>query len=200
MGAHSAHPTSLPKTNPFTLHLHHTMQHTHQNINRAEAPAWGATSPYFTLRELTASATALRHGIDNTPTTAARHMLAILVERLLHPIRVAWQAPIIVTSGYRCPDLNRLVGGTPRSHHLLGCAADLTAGSRQANRLLFDLIQQMHRIQLIRYTQLIAEDNYRWLHLAYVPSDLRGQAIVCQQPTPVTADEVPAEVTIKDSS
>ena len=76
----------------------------------------------------------------------------------------------------------------------------ITAGSRQANRLLFDLIQQMHHAQLIRYTQLIAEDNYRWLHLAYVPSDLRGQAIVCQQPTPVTTDEVPAEVTIKDSS
>ena len=176
------------------------MEHTHQNISTPQAPRCGATSPYFTLRELTASATAQRYGIDNTPTQAASHMLSILVDRLLHPIRLAWQAPLIVTSGYRCPELNRLVGGTPRSHHLLGCAADITAGSRQANRLLFDLIQQMHHTQLIRYTQLIAEDNYRWLHLAYVPSDLRGQAIVCQQPTPVTADEVPAEVTIEDSS
>ena len=203
MGAHSAHPTSLLKTNPFTLHLHHTMQHTHQESARHESPLYGrgmGEASYFTLRELTASATAERQGIDNTPTTAARHMLAILVERLLHPIRLAWQAPIIVTSGYRCPELNRLVGGTPRSHHLLGCAADITAGSRQANRYLFDLIQQLHHAQLIRYTQLIAEDNYRWLHLSYVPSDLRGQSIVCQQPTPVTTDDVPAEVTIEDSS
>lgn len=155
---------------------------------------------YFTLSELTASATALNHGIDNTPTMAALHMLVLLVERLLLPIRLAWQAPIIVTSGYRCPQLNSLVGGVTHSHHMLGCAADITAGSHRSNRLLFNLICQMHHAQLIRYTQLIAEDDYRWLHLSYVPSDLKGQAIVCAPSNDDCHDTPHDTVPIDDSS
>ena len=132
---------------------------------------------YFCIEELTSSATALREGIDNRPGKCAYHLLHVLVEQLLDPIREAWGEPIVVSSGYRCKQLNELVGGAKHSHHLLGCAADIIAGNCADHRRLFRLIQQMQQEGLIRFTQLIAEDNYRWLHISYVPSDLRCQVI-----------------------
>ena len=132
---------------------------------------------YFTIKELTASSTALREGVDNHPTESAFHLLHVLVRQLLDPIREAWGAPIMVTSGYRCPRLNELVGGVTHSHHLLGCAADIICGSKADNNRLFDLIRQMHAEGKIRFTQLIREGDGRWLHLSYVPSDLKCQII-----------------------
>ena len=132
---------------------------------------------YFCIEELTASATALREGIDNRPTESACHLLHVLVDQLLDPIRKAWGAPIMVTSGYRCPRLNELVGGVTHSHHILGCAADIIAGNKADHRRLFNLIQQMQQQGQIRFTQLILEGDGRWIHVSYVPSDLRCQVI-----------------------
>ena len=132
---------------------------------------------YFSLDELCASATAQREGIDNRPPKCAYYLLHVLVDQLLDPIREAWGEPIVVSSGYRCKELNALVGGAQHSHHLLGCAADLIAGSKADHQRLFQLIQQMQQEGRIKFTQLIAEDNYRWLHISYVPSDLRCQVI-----------------------
>mgnify|MGYP003188827227 CR=1 FL=1 len=70
-----------------------------------------------------------RDGIDNSLTPVARRMVTILVEMLLDPLRRVWGSPIVISSGYRCPELNILIGGAKHSHHLLGCAADLIAGS-----------------------------------------------------------------------
>jgi hypothetical protein len=72
---------------------------------------------YFTLYELTKSATASRCGIDNTPTEAIIKNLHELVVNVLDPLRLAWGQPIIVGSGYRCPKLNKLVGGAKNSQH-----------------------------------------------------------------------------------
>ena len=132
---------------------------------------------YFKFSELTASATAERLAIDNTPPHAARKMLTILIEQLLDPIRRRYGAPIIVTSGYRCPTLNTAVGGVPNSHHIIGCAVDITTGSTENNRKLFVLIIDMQTTHRLRFTQLIAEEGYRWLHISYVPGMLRNQVI-----------------------
>ena len=82
-----------------------------------------------------------------------------------------------MSSGYRCKELNALVGGVKNSHHMLGCAADIIAGNKADHRRLFNLIQQMQREGKIRFTQLIWEGDGRWLHVSYVPSDLRCQVI-----------------------
>ncbi len=132
---------------------------------------------HFTIQELTASATALREGIDNRPTECAFHLLHVLVEQLLDPVREAWGKPIVVSSGYRCKQLNELIGGVKNSHHILGCAADIIAGNRADHRRLFALIQKMQEEGKIRFTQLIWEGGGRWIHLSYVPSDLRCQVI-----------------------
>ena len=97
---------------------------------------------YFTIQELTASATALREGIDNRPSKCAYHLLHVLVQQLLDPIREAWGEPIVVSSGYRCKELNTLIGGVKNSHHILGCAADIIAGNRADHRRLFKLIRR----------------------------------------------------------
>ena len=51
---------------------------------------------YFCVEEMISSATALREGIDNRPPTSAYHLLHVLVEQLLDPIREAWGEPIVV--------------------------------------------------------------------------------------------------------
>ena len=132
---------------------------------------------YFSIPELCDSATALREGIDNRPSKCAYHLLHVLVDQLLDPIREAWGEPIVVSSGYRCKELNTLVGGVKNSHHTLGCAADIIAGNRADHRRLFKLIQQMQLQGQIRFTQLIWEGDGRWIHISYVPSDLRCQVI-----------------------
>ena len=154
---------------------------------------------YFSVEELCASATALREGIDNRPSKCAYHLLHVLIDQLLDPIREAWGKPIIVSSGYRCKELNTLIGGVKNSHHMLGCAADITApllspqggkksstmpehlpiggGREGANRRLFKLIQQMQQQGQIRFTQLIWEGDGRWIHISYVPGNLRCQVI-----------------------
>ena len=132
---------------------------------------------YFTIQELTASATALREGIDNRPSKCAYHLLHVLVDQLLDPIREAWGEPIVVSSGYRCKQLNALVGGVKNSHHILGCAADIIAGNRADHRKLFKMIQKMQQEGRIKFTQLIWEGNGRWIHISYVPGNLKCEVI-----------------------
>ena len=132
---------------------------------------------YFSVSELCASATALREGIDNRPNKCAYHLLHVLVDQLLDPIREAWGEPIVVSSGYRCKQLNALVGGAKYSHHILGCAADIIAGNKADHHRLFKLIVKMQQSGQIKFTQLIWESDGRWIHISYVPGDLRCQVI-----------------------
>ena len=132
---------------------------------------------HFSISELTSSATALREGIDNRPSKCAYHLLHVLVDQLLDPIREAWGESIVVSSGYRCKQLNALVGGVKNSHHILGCAADIISGTKADHRRLFKLIQQMQQEGRIKFTQLIFEGNGRWIHISYVPGNLKCQVI-----------------------
>lgn len=78
----------------------------------------------FTWKEMEHSETAEIYGIDNHP--GREEMMAIreLVKRLLQPLRIAYGKPIRISSGYRSPQLNKLVGGVPSSLHVKGEAAD----------------------------------------------------------------------------
>lgn len=118
---------------------------------------------YFTIKELTHSATAQRLGIDNTPPAGAVQALHELVDNVLDPLRKAWGGPIRVNSGYRCPELNKLVGGTPYSQHQRGEAADITVGSRAANRRLLSLIKRLD----LPVDQCIDEKGCRWIHVSH---------------------------------
>ena len=127
-------------------------------------------SKNFTLREMIQSVTAKRKNIDNYPGVYALAQLGELCRQILQPIRDAWGEPIIVSSGYRCYDLNRAVGGARNSDHLHGCAADIkTVGDIPArNHQLYDLIRRMYKDgKLPKLKQVIDEYGYDWLHVAY---------------------------------
>lgn len=128
---------------------------------------------YFTLKEMINSNTAKSKGIDNTPTWRVVLNLLELVQNVLDPIREAYKKPITVNSGYRCIELNRAVGSKDNSQHILGLAADITVGSREANKQLFEFIQS----NIKEWDQLINENNYQWIHISYNKNNNRKQVI-----------------------
>ena len=101
---------------------------------------------FFTLRELTKSDTAIRKGIKNVPSKSEENNLIALVENILDPLREAYGKPIIVTSGYRCEELNRLIGGSKTSQHRSGQAVDIRTiiDTPEENKKLYDLIIKLN--------------------------------------------------------
>jgi len=88
----------------------------------------GAISKNFSYKEFEASETADRLDICNIVTTAqVRDSIKALVETVLQPLRDAFGAPLEVNSGYRCPQVNKAVGGSATSQHVKGEAADIKA-------------------------------------------------------------------------
>lgn len=130
---------------------------------------------YFTMHELTASATALRKGISNTPDNVVRANLTALVSNVLDPLREAWEQPIIVTSGYRSEKLNRVVGGARKSQHVTGEAADIRTVSDKPsdNRKLFEKILELG----LPFDQLIDEYGYNWVHVSFSQKGNRRQVL-----------------------
>ena len=128
---------------------------------------------YFSFQEFERSDTAYRHGIDNTLPDKLKGNVAVLVDKVLDPLREAWGKPIAVTSGYRCAALNKAVGGSATSHHCKGMAADLTTGNRVENRKLFQLIMDLK----LPFTQLIDEKNFQWVHVSLDPEDVKRQVL-----------------------
>lgn len=123
-------------------------------------------SKNFTLEEMTASATAKRLGIDNTPNAKEQEELRKLCQNILQPIRDRRGSAITVTSGYRCEKLNKIVGGSATSQHRFGQAADITLGNPTLNKKLFNMIVDMINKKQIKVGQLIDEYGYRWLHIS----------------------------------
>lgn len=117
------------------------------------------------MNELCASPTARRRGISNMPAKFERENLEALVEHILDPLREAWGAPIVVTSGYRCYRLNQIVGGVKSSQHCTGQAADIRTLSDlpEENRKLRDLIVSLN----LPFDQLIDEFQCDWIHVSY---------------------------------
>lgn len=127
---------------------------------------------YFTLQELTKSDTAIAKKLDNTPDEQAIKNLNTLVDNVLDPLRKLYGKPIIVTSGYRSPEVNRSVNGSTSSQHSLGEAADISAGSKKENKKLFNLIKDN-----LPFDQLINEHDYSWVHVSYRDGRLRKQIL-----------------------
>ena len=127
------------------------------------------------MAEMTNSETAKKKGIKNEPDETQRRNIETLVNELLDKVRERWGKPLRVTSGFRCEKLNSAVGGVKKSHHTLGCAADIVAGTAKDNRLLYDMIVKSG----LKYTQLIGEKatatGCQWVHISYLKDSLRCQ-------------------------
>lgn len=126
---------------------------------------------YFTLEELLRSETAKKLRIQNLPSFEVVDNLKALRDSILNPLRSEFGSAIVVTSGFRSAKLNAAVGGSVRSQHMLGQAADIKASGAtvEANRRLFALIQSLG----LPFDQLIDERRYSWIHVSFSPRHRR---------------------------
>ena len=119
---------------------------------------------HFTVEEFERSSTADRLGIDNRVPEALLPNLKTLCEVVLEPLRAFTGKPIVISSGYRCPALNRAVGGASQSQHLRGEAADLHLPSTAEGRAWFRWLMDN-----TTFDQLIWEHNRQgtcWIHVS----------------------------------
>lgn len=130
---------------------------------------------YFKLSEFINSATANRLGIDNIPSFEVVDNLNRLAD-YLDGIRAKFGKPILVSSGYRCPMLNKAVGGVVNSQHLKGLAADLVCSDIEK---LLSIIRETKG-----FDQVITEHNKGsksyWIHVSVAPvfGKPRNQVII----------------------
>ena len=125
----------------------------------------------FTLEELCASQTAKAKGIKNQPGTQEIVCLTALTQAVLQPLREWWCKPIVIGSGYRCPALNKAVGGVSNSQHMKGQAVDLFIdGDKAKGQRWFEYIRNH-----LPFDQLIWEHNSKtgayWVHVSFVYPD-----------------------------
>lgn len=136
---------------------------------------------YFTFTEFERSEKATQYAILNRIPDALKANVAALVDNVLDPLREAWGGPIDVSSGYRCPQLNKVVGGAVASQHMKGEAADIWIFTRDsqgnivknadgkaivdrtANRRIFQMIQELG----LPFDQLIDEHDFAWVHVSH---------------------------------
>jgi len=131
---------------------------------------------HFGLREFVISKTALDHGLDNTPPDEAVENLRALCVHTLEPLRKALGLPVIITSGYRCRQLNRLlVRHSDRSQHMNGEAADFYVGWNGSENekptrwaLLIKAFRQIITDDSIAFDQCIIYPSF--IHVSYVRS------------------------------
>ena len=127
---------------------------------------------HFNLSEFVRSDTATRLGIDNSindPEIIAN--IKNLCEHVLEPLRAYANCPIIINSGYRCPQLNAAVGGSRRSQHMKGEACDIRITDAATGDRWFRWMKEN-----LPYDQLIKERAHRasssfWIHVSLTRND-----------------------------
>ena len=125
-------------------------------------------SKHISYKEGVYSITATRKGIDNTPGDDQLHFMEIIAEKVFEPLREWVGGPIKINSFYRCPELNKAIGGSATSQHCKGQAIDIddTLG-RATNAEMFHWIKEN-----LDFDQMIWEfgddDNPAWVHISYV--------------------------------
>lgn len=138
---------------------------------------------HFTLAELTHSQAAARKALKNEPDASALESLQLLVRNVLDPLREALGRPIVVSSGYRSPLVNRAVGGASSSQHVLGQAADITVPGMHVTEVVARI-----RALGLPFDQLIDEFG-SWVHVSHGPRN-RRQTLRARRTTAGTKYEV----------
>ncbi len=123
---------------------------------------------HFSLREMTKSQTAMRRGIDNTPTDEHMEALTSLCTNILEPIRKHFGVAVLVSSGYRSPELCREIGSKSTSQHAKGQAADFELGGGVSN---YDVAwwcrENLDFDQLILEYYTPDDPKSGWVHISY---------------------------------
>jgi zinc D-Ala-D-Ala carboxypeptidase len=107
----------------------------------------------------------------NPPTEVIENLRALCIN-ILQPLRDALGTPLKINSGYRCPSLNKSIGGSKNSQHMTGQAADII-DLTHGNEFLFKKIKELN----LPFDQIIDEFNFRWVHVSYDPVRNRQQIL-----------------------
>jgi hypothetical protein len=131
-------------------------------------------SPHFSLAELTVSETAVRKGLDNTPSGAVIDNLRRVAATLEEVRAAVGNRPVLVTSGFRSHILNKMIGGADQSAHILGLAADFHVPGMS----LTDAAQAIITAG-VEFDQLILEAKgpNGWLHIGLSTGKPRNQLL-----------------------
>jgi len=113
----------------------------------------------FTYREFVHSDTAIKHGIENKPDSLHIRNGKVLFNNTIQKIRDYW-GPVIVTSGYRNPLVNQLVGGVADSQHMHGQAVDFYVPGHNLKKIFEWCVDNLKYDQIILYNS--------WIHISYV--------------------------------
>ena len=130
-------------------------------------------SKHISYIEATQSNTALIKKINNVPNEIELEAMKLVAEKCFEPLREWYAKPIKVNSFFRCKSLNRAVGGSKTSGHVLGNSIDISAGSKTENKKLFDWLKEN-----ADFDQLINEYNYSWVHVSYKRINNRNMVLI----------------------
>lgn len=125
----------------------------------------------FTIMELVKSNIAKKNKIDNAPDSQSLKYMLELIKYCLQPIRDKLGKPMIITSGYRCKELNKKVGGVPTSQHCKGQAVDFYVKDMSIQQVV-DFIKKSG----VEFDQLINEYS-KWVHISFVKGRNRKQVL-----------------------
>lgn len=125
-------------------------------------------SEHFTLAEMLRSGTAIRYNIENNPTERDIENLRSLCRTVLEPLRRRY-GRIIITSGFRCPELNARVGGSPQSQHMRGEAVDIHVSCPEIAQKFAQFIISFTDFDQLIFEPAVAGGNKRphWLHVSH---------------------------------
>ena len=137
-------------------------------------------SKNFTLTEFTKSQTALRLGIDNTPSDEHLDAAKLLFENVVQPVRDHF-GPTVINSGYRGPALNEAIGGAATSQHCRGEAVDIECPGVPNHEVAEWIENNLEYDQLILefYTQGIPDSG--WVHVSYKSAGNRKQSLTAMK-------------------
>lgn len=134
---------------------------------------------HFNVSEFFRSSTAAKNGIKNEPSSDEKATIVrninLLVDNILDPIRDIIHTPILITSGYRCPIVNKLVGGVDNSQHMSGCAADFHV-QEFTPPMMFQIF--LYIFNTLEFDQLIYYRNKNIIHVSYVDNCNRHEAFI----------------------
>jgi hypothetical protein len=138
-------------------------------------------SENFNLSEFQVSETAARRGIDMTVPAELVPRLRLLCENVLEPVRRHFGKPVVISSGWRPPKLNKIIGGSATSQHSLAEAADFEVPG-VSNVVVAQWIARNCRFdQLILEFVTQGEPNSGWVHCSYRVGRLRSEALTARR-------------------
>ena len=136
--------------------------------DEAYAKVYASKSKWFKFSDFVDSEKARELGIDNRPDFYRCINIGVLM-KFLDKMRDAWGGAIIVNSGYRCPDLNKAVGGKQTSGHLSGYAADIRMPASGVKiDVFYDWLMRWLGKEKIKYDECFLERGKKstWVHFA----------------------------------